>query len=100
MSWRTKCLLIPQLNILNKSQIPPVPAHNHKGCAGQGLNFTAGLPRKIRLPPARERGSFQYSYLVAESIEIPDGQSPHPTGIFKTNATKMPVFVRGWIFCR
>jgi hypothetical protein len=70
MSWRTKCLLIPQLNILNKSQIPPVPAHNHKGCAGQGLNFTAGLPRKIRLPPARERGSFQYSYLVAESIEI------------------------------
>jgi hypothetical protein len=30
-------LLNRQLNIVNKSQIPRVPAHNHKGCAGRDL---------------------------------------------------------------
>jgi len=51
-------LLIRQLNIVKKSQIPPVSAHNHKACAGWGpILFSVG-DAKIRLPPSRERGFF------------------------------------------
>jgi hypothetical protein len=92
-------LLTLQLNIVSKSQISPFPAHNHKGCAGRGANFVARLPRKIRLPPSRERG-FIYPCLGAESIEIPKPSASTKTRTYGQKRLKMHVITGVWRFVR